>query len=451
MRGRSLPRSELSGGRLPATLTKDVGPAAIGAMPPGASPVENLVTVETAGPPARPRRSLAELIARESAQRQRHRVRLWTVVGALPLIAIGVWLALRPGPVPFAARFRVQPVTQGDVVREVTATGNVEAVTTVQVGAEISGRIATVAVDYNDRVRAGQVLARFDRTLLSAQLAQTEGAVAAARAAVEEARTNRDKAEIDSSRAMELWEGKGVTDAERDAALSTARLTRQVVAAAEAQLAASQAAGDVARTNLQHTLIRAPIDGIIITRNIDPGQTVASALQTPVLFTVAADLRRMQVVAAVDEADVGEVVAGQPATFTVSAYPDRVFHGVVTQVRNSPVVVQDVVTYGTVVEVDNADLALKPGMTASVHIRIAATSNTLRVPNAALLFTPPRQVPTTTLGVWVIEGEALRRVSIHPGISDGEFTAVVSGDLAAGASVVVGLTPRGRAAFGNEH
>jgi HlyD family secretion protein len=420
-------------------------------MPPGESPAESLITVETAGPPARPRRSLAELITKERAQRRRHRVTRWAVVGALPLIAIGAWLALRPGPLPFAARFRVQPVTRGDVVREVTATGNVEAVTTVQVGAEISGRIATVSVDYNDRVRAGQVLARFDRTLLSAQLAQTDDAVAAARAAVEQARTNRDKAAIDSGRAVQLWEAKGVTDADRDAALSAARLARQVVTAAEAQLAASQAAMAVARTNLDHTVIRAPIDGIIITRNIDPGQTVASALQTPVLFTVAADLRRMRVVAAVDEADVGEVVVGQPAAFTVSAYPDRVFHGVVTQVRNSPVVVQDVVTYGTVVEVDNADLALKPGMTASAHIRIAATSNTLRVPNAALLFTAPGQAPTTTAGVWVLAGKALRRASVHPGISDGEFTAVASGDLTDGASVVVGLTPRGRAAFANSH
>jgi HlyD family secretion protein len=391
------------------------------------------------------------LIARESVQRRRRRLTRWAVAGALPLIGIGTWLALRPGPVPFAARFRLQPATRGDVVREVTATGNVDAVTTVQVGAEISGRIATVAVDYNDRVRAGQVLARFDRTLLAAQLAQMEGAVAAAGAALEQAKTNRDKATIDSTRAVHLWAAKGLTDADRDAALSAARLAREAVTAADAQLVAAQAADAVGRTNLDHAVIRAPIDGMIITRNVDPGQTVASALQTPVLFTVAADLRKMQVVAAVDEADVGEVVVGQLATFTVNAYPDRVFRGVVAQVRNSPVIVQDVVTYGTVVAVDNADLALKPGMTASVRIRIAATPNTLRVPNAALLFTPPDRAPSTTPGVWVISGEALRRLSVHPGISDGELTAVAAGDLTAGTAVVVGLTPQGRAAFGNQH
>ena len=146
--------------------------------------------------------------------------------------------------------------------------------------------------------------------------------------------------------------------------MATARLNEQRVTAAEAQLAAQQAAFTVARTNLDHTVIRAPIDGVVITRNIDPGQTVASMLQTPVLFTVAADLRQMRVVAAVDEADIGELAVAQPVSFTVDAYPDRLFHGLLTEVRNSPVVVQDVVTYGAVVGIDNHDLALKPGMTA---------------------------------------------------------------------------------------
>ncbi len=432
-----------------APVMKDAGPAPIPVDQLLRVSPESRMPIETAPTPARPSRPLVELIARESVRRRRRRVVRWAVMIAVPLIVIGTWLALRPGPVPYAGRFRVQPVTQGDVVREISATGNVDAVTTVQVGAEISGRIATVDVDYNDRVRAGEVLARFDRTLLMAQLAQTGGAVAAARAALEQAKTNRDKATVDSSRALELWAAKGLTDADRDAALSTARFARQAVAAAEAQVAAAQAADAVARTNLDHTVIRAPVNGVIITRNIDPGQTVASVLQTPVLFTVAADLRKMQVVAAVDEADVGEVAVGQPATFTVNAFPDRVFHGVVAQVRNSPVIVQDVVTYGTVVEVSNADLALKPGMTASVRIRIAATANTLRVPNAALLFTPPDRSPATTPGVWVISAEELRRVAVHPGISDGEFTAVAPGAVPAGTAVVVGLTPQGRAAFGN--
>jgi len=223
------------------------------------------------------------------------------------------------------------------------------------------------------------------------------------------------------------------------------------VAAAQAQLTAARAADQVAQTNLQHTVIVAPIDGVIITRNVDSGQTVASVLQTPVLFTLAADLRKMQVVAAVDEADVGQLVSGQPATFTVNAYPDRVFRGIVTQVRNSPVIVQDIVTYGTVIAVDNPDLALKPGMTASVRIRIAAVQGVLRVPNAGLAFTPPGRAAASSPGVWILAGDSLRRTDIRPGISDGEFTAVASGSLPVGTPVVTGLTPQGRAAVGNGH
>jgi len=401
----------------------------------------------------RPALPLAELIARESAQRRHRRMWRWIAIATIPVLAIATYLVLRPRPVPFAQRFRVQPVTVGDVVQEVTATGNVEAITTVQVGAEISGRLAVVAVDYNDRVRAGQVLAEFDRTLLAAQRAQTAAAVAAAAAALEQARTAQQKAQIDSSRALRLWADGGVTDADRDAAVSTARLADQAVSAARAQLTAARAADDVARTNLGHTVIRAPIDGVIITRNVDSGQTVASVLQTPVLFTLAADLRKMQVVAAVDEADVGRLTNGQAATFTVNAYPDRVFNGVVTQVRNSPVIVQDVVTYGTVIAVDNTDFALKPGMTASVRIRIAAVQNALRVPNAGLAFTPPGHPASTAPGVWVLQGDSLHRVEVRAGISDGELTALAAGGRAPapGTPIVTGLTPQGRAAFGNAH
>jgi HlyD family secretion protein len=417
---------------------------------PAASPAERRPSEFVT--PVATSRPLSELVSRESARRRRRQLVRRSLAGAVPLLAAVSWLLLRPRPVPFAQRFRTQPAAVGDVIREVTATGNVDAITNVEVGAEISGRIASVDVDYNDRVRAGQVLARFDRTLLSAQRSQTAGALAAAQAALEQARTTLVKAVIDSSRAVQLWASKGITDADRDAALSTTRLTTQAVTAAEAQVSAARAADDVARTNLEHTVIRAPISGVIITRNVDSGQTVASVLQTPVLFTVAADLRKMQVIAAVDEADVGEVSRGQAATFTVDAYPDRVFPGVVTQVRNSPVIVQDVVTYGTVVEVSNADLALKPGMTASVRIRTAAARAVLRVPNAALAFTPPSpaaQPGSVGTAVWVISGDSLRRVAVQTGISDGEFTAVTGGLLTPGSAVVTGLTPQGRAAFGS--
>ncbi len=401
--------------------------------------------------PAPQRRPLADIVANEKKRTRRRRLLVWAALAAVPVLVFAVWFALRPRPVPLSAQYRALPVTQGDVVREVRATGHVEAVTTVQVGAEISGRIATVEVDYNDRVKEGQVLAHFDRAALAAQLAQTQATLAASRAALEQAKTDRDRTATDLQRVGRLHDQKVIPDADFDNASAAARLTVQRVSAAEAQVAAQQALFAVAKTNLDHAVIRSPIDGIVITRNVDPGQTVASMLQTPVLFTVAADLRKMRVVAAVDEADIGEVAVHQKATFTVNAYPDRVFEGVVTEVRSSPVVVQDVVTYGTVIEVDNLDLALKPGMTASARIRTAKASDVPRVPAAALRFAPPGEKNSDRPGVWLFEGPGLKRVDVRTGVSDGEQTEIAPGALTVGQNVLIELTPEGRKAHGLAH
>lgn len=409
-------------------------------------------TPERSAPAVAPKkRSLADLIDRENQRKARKRILLGFFAIAVPALVLALWFGARPKPLPLAARFRSAKATQGEVVREVHATGHLEAITTVQVGAEISGRIATVEVDYNDRVKAGQVLARFDRAALEAQLAQMQATLAAARAAVEQTKTDRERILRDKERIDRLYASKSVSDAERDNIAASARLAEQRVAAAEAQLAAQLAAQTLAKTNLDHTVIRAPIDGVVITRNVDPGQTVASMLQTPVLFTVAADLRKMHVIAAVDEADIGEVAVREQAHFTVNAYPNRTFDGVVTEVRSSPQIVQDVVTYGTEVEVDNTDLALKPGMTASVRIRTADAKDVLRVPAAAFQFTPPGEKPSPDPGVWVLANDALRRVPAKPGISDGELTAVESKALAVGEDVVYEITPEGRKAYGIAH
>jgi HlyD family secretion protein len=403
-------------------------------------------------PTAIPRKqSLAELIQRENRRKPRRRLFAALLLAAIPVLAIAVWALVRPTPVPLAARFRSASVSQGDIVREVHATGHLEALTTVQIGAEISGRIATVEVDHNDRVKAGQILARFDRAALEAQLAQMQATLAAARATVEQAKTDRQRVARDKERVDQLFANKSLSETERDNTTASARLMEQRLAAAEAQVAAQQASYTLAKTNLDHTIIRAPIDGVVITRSVDPGQTVASMLQTPVLFTVAADLRKMHVIAAVDEADIGEVALKQEATFTVNAYPSRTFEGVVTEVRNSPQIVQDVVTYGTEVEVDNTDLALKPGMTASVRIRTAVAKGVLRVPAAAFQFTPPGEKPSADPGVWVLSGGALRHMSMSRGISDGELTGIAPGALAAGDEVVSELTPGGRKAYGISH
>jgi HlyD family secretion protein len=361
----------------------------------------------------------------------------------LALAIAAAWLALRPCPVPLEARFRTALVSEGDVVREVRATGHVEAVTTVQVGAEISGRLASVKVDFNDHVRAGQVMARFDRALLAAQLAQARATLSAAQAALSQADVDAQHALNNLARSEELYHQHVAPDIDYENAIVASRGAQHRFLAAQAQVAAQQAAYDLARTTMSHAEIRSPIDGIVVTRNVDPGQTVASVFMTPVLFTVAADLSKMRVLAAVDEADIGEVAPGQSASFTVNAWPDRTFVGAVTEVRNSPAVVQDVVTYQAVIEVANPDLALKPGMTASVRIRTASARHTLRVPSAALHFSPPDQPEYGIPGLWILRDRALRRVEVRAGISDGQVTAI-GGGPPAGTAVLLELTPQGR-------
>jgi len=437
-----------------------IAPPSPSASPSGAPPQVEPTPVAPAPAPApaqapaareRIAHPLQELIAREDRRKRRRRLVRWGALVGVVLLVAGVWLLSRPKPVPFSARFRQEPVARGDLLREVQATGQVEAVTTVQVGAEISGRIQSVLVDYNSRVRAGQVLARFDEQLLHAQQAQAQAGLATALAALGQAQTDSLHAAQDLVRVEGLYALHQVSESDHDAAVATARLSAQKVAAAAADVTAARGALDVANTNLAHAVIRAPIDGVVITRNIDPGQTLASVFQTPVLFTVAADLREMQVVAAVDEADIGTLKEGQRATFTVNAWPDRVFQGVVTQVRNSPVIVQDVVTYGTVVSVANRDQALRPGMTATVRIRTAEAHGVLRVPNMALTFTPPGERADSLPGVWTIAAGRLQRIAVRRGISDGEYTEVAGTGLAPGTMVLTELTPEGRQAYGIHH
>jgi HlyD family secretion protein len=410
--------------------------------------VTHPTSVTSVTPSAKSQQSLVEIIEHVRRGKRRRWLGLGLGLSLLPALVVGLWLSLRPKPTPLASRFRVATISRGDVVREVQATGRLEAVTTVQVGAEISGKIASVEVDYNDHVIAGQVLARFDRAALAAQQAQIVATLAAARASLEQAKTDRDRAAREKDRAVKLFTAGVLNENDRDSAVATAKLTEQRVAAAVAQLGAQQASHTLASTNLDHTVIRAPIDGVVITRNVDPGQTVAAMLQTPVLFTVAADLRKMRVIAAVDEADTGEVAVGQRATFTVNAYPNRTFAGVVTEVRNSPQVVQDVVTYGTEVAVANDDLTLKPGMTASVRIITASSRDGLRVPSSAIHFTPPGEKAPAGSGVWLLSGNDLQRAPVEPGVSDDELTSVPLGSLPVGGKVVYELSAEGRKAYG---
>ncbi|MBK7857842.1 MAG: efflux RND transporter periplasmic adaptor subunit [Archangiaceae bacterium] len=405
--------------------------------------------IASPAPAGAARRSLPALIDLERKRRRRRRIILIAAAVALPLLVAAVLFALRPRPVPMGERFRVQPVSHGDVTRVVRATGHVEAITQVSVGAEVSGRIAKVLVDFNDRVKAGQVLAQFDEKALDAQRVQIEAQLAAARAGLAQARVDLEQARRNRARSDALFGKSAQSEAEHESARSAEALAEARVSAATAQVAAQEASRSLARTNLEHAVVRSPIDGVVITRTIDPGQTVAAMLQTPVLFVVAADLERMRVVTAVDEADIGEVHEGQLATFTVNAFPDRPFEGRVTEVRNSPAVVQDVVTYGAVVEVQNEGLRLKPGMTASVKVRTAQAQAVARVPNGALHFVPPQAERGAGPTVWVLEAGGPRQVPVEPGISDGELTEVRG--VPEGTQVLVELTPAGKKAYGLDH
>ncbi len=381
-------------------------------------------------------------------------------------------------------------VERGDIVKTITATGKTQAVVTVQVGSQVSGRIAALYADYNDRVKKGEIIAKLDPALFKAQLDQARGnlanaqaklqtaenAVVNAQANVGAAEANREKLRVAlqdarnaynrvndinktgavSAREVEAAQATvGQSQAQLDQAAAQidqakAQLlsSRSQVNEARAQVQQMQAAVDMAQANLDYSIIRAPIDGVVIARNVDVGQTVAASLQAPTLFLIANDLTQMQVLADIDEADVGQLGDGTSVTFTVDAYPRDVFRGSVSQVRLNPQTVQNVVTYTAVIDVHNPDLKLKPGMTANVTAIVAESRNVLKVPNAALRFRPASQASgtagTSRQGarahvVWKTgEKGELHPVNVTLGVTDGVHTEILSGDLRAGDHVATG-------------
>jgi HlyD family secretion protein len=284
------------------------------------------------------------------------------------------------------------PITRGDIVDSVGATGTLQAVTTVQVGSQVSGNIQWLGADFNSIVRKGQQIARLDPSLFQTQVEQARANLTRAKADVERNRVGVDDAQTKFKRATELGARSLLPQSELDAARTALDAARAQLQSAEAQVVQAQAAVNQADVNLEHTVITAPIDGIVTSRSVDVGQTVAASLQSPTLFIIAADLTKMQVNANIDEADVGRIRPAQHVTFRVDAYPTEEFSGTVAQIRLQPTVVQNVTTYGTVIDVPNEQLKLKPGMTANVKIEIARRSDVLRVPNAAIRFRPTPEV-----------------------------------------------------------
>jgi HlyD family secretion protein len=388
--------------------------------------------------------------------------RLLIVVALVSALAAGAlyFQATAKGEAP---QFTTAAVSRGDVVETVDATGTLQAVTTVQVGTQVSGTIQALYADFNTQVKKGQVVARLDPSLLQAQVDQAEATVTRLQADVERARVTLEDAQLKLKRADELWKAQLIPQTDLETAQATARQAEASLKSAEAEVTQARGSLNQNRVNLDHSIITAPVDGIVISRNVDVGQTVAASMQAPTLFVIAKDLTRMQVNASIDEADIGKIALGQRVAFHVDAYPNETFSGTVSQVRLDPVVAQNVVSYVTVIDVPNKEMKLKPGMTANVTVEIARADAVLHVPNAALRFRPadgaagearqasaesaPGAAPSPNAQprerrprVWVLESGQLKAVAVQVGISDGTTTAITGGELAENAQVVTGLT-----------
>jgi HlyD family secretion protein len=322
----------------------------------------------------------------------------------------------------------------------VTATGTVNPVTTVLVGTQVSGTVKELYVDFNSLVKKGQVIAQIDPATFEAQVEQARANLLSASANVEKAETTLLDARRTMKRNRDLFSRNLIARSEMDVSETNHDVARAQVSAAKAQVAQTEAALRYAETNLKYTRILSPINGIVVSRNVDVGQTVAASFQTPTLFTIAQDLTKMQIDTNVDEADIGKIKVGMDVEFTVDAYPDMTFKGAVSQVRNAPISVQNVVTYDVVVKVKNPEYKLKPGMTVNVSIIVARKENVLKIPNAALRFKPPETAKSpgySSLGVWILEYEMPKRIMVKTGISDSSYTEVLSGNIREGQEIIV--------------
>jgi len=369
-------------------------------------------------------------------------------------------------------RYFTARVERGDVRDVVDSTGTINAVTTVLVGSQVSGTIAKLGADFNSRVRKGQVIAEIDPALFQGALLQATADLNSAKANVVVAQANLEKtkaslvqtkADYDRATTLEAQDSIAMQQVDLSkatyySALAMVGAAKAAVTQAEAQVNQKEGAVAVARTNLEYTVIRSPIDGTVVARNVDVGQTVAASLQAPTLFTIAKDLTKMQVYAKTDETNVGKVKVGRRVTFKVDAFPKDTFQGVVSQVRMNPVIVQNVVNYDAIIDFDNPELKLFPGMTAYVTVPVASAENVLKVANGALRYTPqlPQEQmsafqekfgtkPSERTVVWKLRADnTMEPVKVTLGITDHSYTAlgqVVIGELREGDNVITGEVP----------
>lgn len=368
--------------------------------------------------------------------------------------------------------YETQPVERGNIVITVSATGTLEPIKTVEVGIEVSGTVKSVEVDYNDQVTVGQVLAQIDTSKLEAQTLQSEAALESARAKLLQAQATVQEAELQMARledVRKLSDGKMPSRYDFDAQKAALARANAEEAGAKASVSQAQATVDANRSDLQKAVVHSPVNGVVLERTVEPGQTVAAMFQSPVLFTLAEDLTQMELQADVDEADIGQVKEGQDAVFTVDAYPDKTFPAKTTQVRFGSETVEGVVTYKTILSVDNSDLKLRPGMTATAQITVDRRDDVLLAPNAVLRFAPPEEKSEQESGgmllnkilprpprpestprgnlnanskeqqVWTLANGQLTDITITKGLSDGKMTEVISGDVEPGMELVTDI------------
>ena len=399
-------------------------------------------------------------------ERPRRRMRITLLILAAIII---IWLLLPGDDEKQAMQFVSAEVTRGDLTVTVTATGSLEPLNQVEVGSEVSGTIDTVLVDYNNRVKKGQVLARLNTDEQQARVVQAHAALEVAEARVEQAAATVLETELELQRCQTLSKRGLCPPQDLNAAQAAHARANADQASAKAQVSQSRATLDVEQTRLSKAVIRSPINGIVLKRQIEPGQTVAASLQAPVLFTLAENLTQMELNVAVDEADIGKVREGQSASFSVDAYSDQTFPAEISQVRLAPMSEGGVVSYETVLSLDNKEMFLRPGMTATAQIIVEQINDALLVPNAALRFMPPQAQNEQQTGfmdqlfprwgsrergqrpqngklkqVWIEQNGQAKAIEVKVGSSDGRMTQLVSTELAPGTQVLTDVVTGSR-------
>ncbi len=420
----------------------------------------------------------AEMMNKLGVESPTVRRKKWIWIGSIALIVviiIGIGISRKKsgkeGETPY---FKTKEIISGPLTVTVTATGTLKPTKQVDVGSELSGNLKTVEAHYNDHVKAGQVLATLDGSRYEAQVMQSKASLESAQADILNAEATEKEAQTKLDRLMDVWELSGnkvPSKTELDSAEAAVQRAKASLATARARVAQAQATLEENETNISKLIIRSPIDGIVLNRAFEPGQTVQASFQGVTLFTLAEDLSKMELHVDVDEADVGQVNENQEATFTVDGYPDRTFKAHITQVRYGAKTVNGVVTYETVLDVDNSDLLLRPGMTATAHIVVNRLEDALLIDNAALRYTPSEKDKTAYSGqkkglfkriftkttmsrtqdkevasqdkkireVWVLRDNILVPIKITTGLTDGILTQLTSGDLKKGAQVITGI------------